>query len=103
MAGGLPPDGHAASTRRAIVTRTPIKRDRMQVIDQVSISIIVMKPGRLQSFCKFVVADRAAAVLVGNAQAGIGGAISDLFLSAWARLPTIRASLAGPRHTKTRY
>jgi len=37
--GGLPQEDHAARTGRAIVTKTPIKGSRVQMIDQVSISI----------------------------------------------------------------
>ena len=39
--GGLPPDDHAARTKRAAVTTAPIKGVRMSMIDQVSISILM--------------------------------------------------------------
>ena len=44
--GGLLPGGHASRTRKTMnFTRMPIKRHRMRVIDQVSISF-VMSPSQ---------------------------------------------------------
>ena len=94
---GLPPEGHAARTRRATVTKTPIKRNRLQMIDQFSISILADLSQSVTESLKMCPFPTEWSLLL---RASLHRWYNCQFFLCMSKISTVRTQLAGPRHTK---